>query len=69
MAAAVAQAEREVRAAAWTPETVDSVRSVTSRDYADDIAGRKYFEQAIIDGVVLVFHTWPRGSDAHSDLH
>jgi hypothetical protein len=69
MAAAVAQAEKEVRAAAWTPGTVDSVRSVTSKDYADDIAGRKYFEQAIVDGVVIVFHTWPRGSDAHSDLH
>ena len=66
---AVAQAEREVRAAAWIPETVDSVRSVTSMDYAGDIAGREYFEQAIIDGVAIVFHTWPPGSNAHSDLH
>ena len=66
---AVAQAEAEIRAADWIPETVDSVRPVTSSDYADDITGREYFEQAIIDGVVIVFHTWPRGSDAHSDLH
>jgi hypothetical protein len=68
-AKAVAQAETEVRAAAWIPETVDSVRPVTSEDYADDISGREYFEQAIIDGVVIVFHTWARGSDANSDLH
>ena len=66
---AVAQAEREVRAAAWIPETVDSVRSVTAMDYAGDFAGREYFEQAIIDGVAIVFHTWPLGSNAHSDLH
>jgi len=68
-AEAVARAETEVRAAAWIPETVDSVRSVTSKDYADDISGRDYFAQAIIDGVVIVFHTWPRGSNADSDLH
>jgi hypothetical protein len=66
---AVSQAEAEIRAAGWIPEAVDSVRPVTASDYADNIAGREYYEQAIIDGVVIVFHTWSHESNAHSDLH
>ena len=69
VADAVTQAENGVRAAAWTPETVESARLVTAKEYVGDTAGREYFEQAIIDGAVIVFHTWPRGSDARSDLH
>jgi hypothetical protein len=68
-AEAVAHAEAEVRAADWIVVTVDSVRSVTSKDYADEITGRAYLEQAMIDGVVLVFHTWSLDSNARSDLH
>jgi len=68
-AEAVAHAEAEVRAADWIVATVDSVRSVTSKDYAEEITGREYFEQAMIDGVVLVFHTWSLDPNARSDLH
>src|ERR1700677_154477 len=56
---AVAIAEAAVREAAWHPEAVLTIGSVMQSDYANDVSGRGYYEQALLDGVVLVFHTWP----------
>jgi hypothetical protein len=57
---AITLAETEIREVAWIPEAVDSVRIVTRFDYEGDVAGREYFEQAMLDGIVIVFHKWAR---------
>ena len=66
---AVAIAQAEVRDAAWDPEPIRSVGLVTVADYADDAAGREHFEQAMLDGIVVVFHTWPTGASEDDTLH
>jgi hypothetical protein len=65
---AVAIAQAEVREAEWEPGPIESVGPVTADDYTDDASGREYFEQALLDGVVLVFHTWPRDAPEEDSL-
>ncbi len=60
---AQSQALAEVRSEGWVPGPVQSVQRVRREDYAEDPSGREYFEQALIDGVVLVFHTWQRDEE------
>jgi len=67
--AAIARAEKEVRAASWAPESIRSACVVTSDTYREDGEGREYFEQALIDGVVLVFHTFPDDGLEDDTLH
>jgi len=50
---AITQTETEIREAAWIPEAVDAVRTVTRSDYENDRAGREYFEQAMVDGIAI----------------
>jgi hypothetical protein len=52
-------ASHEVVEAGWRLSSIDSVAWVTRADYADDATGLEYFEQALIDGIVLVIHTYP----------
>ena len=56
---AMAIARREIESAAWIPESQPSVVVVTRSDYNHNKVGREYFDQAVLDGIVLVFHTWP----------
>ena len=58
-AAAVSRAETEVRESGWIPESVESIVEVRREDYGTDDDGREYFEQALLDGVVLVVNTFP----------
>jgi hypothetical protein len=55
-------ASREVQGAGWRIESLEAVRPVTREDYADEDSGLEYFEQALVDGIVLVFHTWQEGT-------
>ena len=57
--AALSRAETELRDSAWIPEVIESVSVVTLDTYAGETEGRTYFEQAQIDGLVLVLHTFP----------
>jgi hypothetical protein len=57
--AAVAQAEAEVLKASWVPDSIETVVVVTREDYAEDDPSLQYFEQALLDKVVLVFQMWP----------
>jgi hypothetical protein len=50
---------REIFEAGWHCECVEGVSWHTREDYSGDTSGREYFEQALIDGVVLVMHTFP----------
>jgi hypothetical protein len=58
--AAVALATREVTEAGWLLQAVDETYLLTRTDLADATPeGVAYFEQALLDGVVLVIHTYP----------
>jgi hypothetical protein len=59
---ALAVASGEVQDAGWLIESLESVHPNVREDYADDDSGLEYFEQALIDGIVLVFHTWQEGT-------
>ena len=50
---------KEVAAAGWRCLNVDGASLHTREDYATDSSGLGYFEQALVDGVVLVVHTHP----------
>jgi len=41
---------------------------VTREMQAEHPEGMEYFEQAEIDGEVLVFHTWPVGAPDDNDV-
>jgi hypothetical protein len=59
---ALAVAAREVQDAEWRIESLEAVHPTVREDYADDDSGLEYFEQALIDGIVLVFHSWQEGT-------
>ena len=59
---ALAIAARDVQAAGWKIETLEAVFPVTRADYGEEASGLEYFEQALVDGIVLVFHTWHDGT-------
>jgi hypothetical protein len=62
-AAAVSTASREVAEAGWQSRAIQSVSFVTREDFEDDSEDLNYFEQAQIDGIVLVVHTFPNEAD------
>ena len=53
------RARRLIEECAWIVDSVESVAYLCRLDYRDGDEGLEYFDQAIIDGEVLVFHTWP----------
>jgi hypothetical protein len=55
-------ASQEIHDAGWLIDSLESVRPITRPDYSEDPTGVEYFEQALVDGVVLVFHTWQEGT-------
>ena len=62
-AAAVSTASREVTEAGWQSRAIQSVSFVTRKDFEDDSDDLAYFEQAQIDGIVLVVHTFPNEAE------
>ena len=57
-------ARREVAEAGWTWERFDAMSWAVADDFADNPEGLEYFEQVLIDGVVVVVHTWNGDGDA-----
>jgi hypothetical protein len=57
--AALAKARFEIAEAGWNVHSVESVNWVTRADYDEDPTGVDYFDQALIDGMVIVIHTYP----------
>jgi len=68
-AAALASAQREIAAAGWSCKAVDNVAYVTDDDFAQDDEGLESFKQALIDGVVLDFHTYPVEPEGDDAVH
>jgi hypothetical protein len=51
-----AVALREIAAAGWHCVNIDNVSWHTTDTYSIDPAGKEHFDQALVDGVVLVAH-------------
>ncbi len=49
-----------IRDYGWSVEGLEEEALVSSEDYADDEEDREFYEQALVEGEVLVFNTWPR---------
>ena len=62
-------ASREVAEAGWRFDSLDQVTWVTRADYTDDDSGLEYFEQALIDGIVLVIYSYPPDGDEPGVRH
>jgi len=67
--AALALVAREVAAAGWAVDAVEEQTWLSRADLSESPEGLAYFEQAIQDGLVLVFHTYgherPEGGTTH----
>ena len=68
-AAALALAQREIAESGWTCTVIESVAYVTRDDFTSEDDGLESFEQALIDGVVLDFHTFPIGAEDEDAVH
>ena len=58
----LARAAQEIEAAGWSIEVLEDVFPITRDAYSEDQTGLEYFEQGLIDGIVLIFHTWQNGT-------
>jgi hypothetical protein len=68
-AAALAAAQREIAQAGWACKAIDRVTYVTREDFTNEDDGLESFEQALIDGVRLDFHTFPIGAEDDDAVH
>ena len=51
----------------WSVDALEEGAIVTSEAYDDDDEDREFFEQALVEGEVLVFNTWPRDEEDEDD--
>lgn len=51
----------------WSVEALEEGATVTSEAYNQDDEDREFYEQALVEGEVLVFNTWPRGEEGDED--
>jgi hypothetical protein len=55
---AISAARREVEEAGWDFVELDSAHLVSRESFDDGSAGLEHFEQALIDGTVVVIHQY-----------
>ena len=60
---AQARAAELIRDYGWTVEALEGSETVSSGNYPEDDEDREFYEQALVEGEVLVFNTWPRGEE------
>lgn len=68
-AAAIEAASREVSEAGWQSRAIERVEFLNREDFSEDPEGLEYFDQAQIDGIVLVIHTFPNTPDDEDVRH
>lgn len=51
----------------WSVEALEEGAIVTSADYSQDDDDREFYEQALTEGEVLVFNTWPRDDEEEAE--
>lgn len=50
----------------WHVDDREEAYSIDRSDYRDDNPSLQYYEQALIDGEVFVFHSYPTPGPSHS---
>lgn len=65
--AAEERARELIQEYGWSVEGLEEGAIVTSADYDRDDEDREFYEQALTEGEVLVFNTWPRGEEGGED--
>ena len=60
---AQARAIELIRDYGWTVDALEDSGTVSSEDYQEGDEDREFYEQALVEGEVLVFNTWPRGEE------
>ena len=53
----------QVAEAGWQVQSVEDSFLLTRADLAEAPDGLQYFEQALLDGIVLVIHAWNHGDE------
>jgi hypothetical protein len=66
---ALAIAAREVVEAGWQIQSIEDTFLLTRADLVDAPDGLRYFDQALIDGVVLVIHTYAAAPGDGDAIH
>jgi hypothetical protein len=66
---ALAIAAREIAEAGWQIQSVEDSFLLTREDLAGAPDGLQYFEQALVDGIVLVIHTYPAAPGDGDAIH
>lgn len=56
-----------IRDYGWSVDALEDAGTVTSDDYQNGDEDREFYEQALVEGEVLVFNTWPRGEDGEDE--
>jgi hypothetical protein len=62
---ALETAHREIEEAGWQVLNTENISSVNDKNISDAADDREYYDQCLLDGVVLVFHTWRKDNEAH----
>ncbi len=57
-ALAIERALAAVSSAGWTVQATDQVSEVTAQSFEPESEGLAHYEQCLIDGLVIVLHTW-----------
>lgn len=65
--AAEQTATRMIAEYGWAVDSLEDAGTVTEDDYAEDDDDREFYEQALVEGEVLVFNTWPAGDEDDED--
>jgi hypothetical protein len=60
-------ARHYIERSGWAPGEKDTQQWVEANDYEDDPEGLQYFREAEEDGVSLVFHWYPPGTDEEEE--
>lgn len=53
-------AQKEIEEYNWHVKTLDEIIEVDEEFYSEEDPKRQYFEQALLDKVVMLFYTYPR---------
>jgi hypothetical protein len=67
------RAEAEQRASGlihdygWSVEALEEGSTVTGDTYSEEDEDREFYEEALMEGAVLVFNTWPRDEEGTAD--
>ena len=52
-------AEKDIKNNRWVVHNLEDLGSVTNDNYDEDDNALEYYQQALMDGEVYVYHSWP----------